>query len=647
MYNGIGLQTPRGSGTNGYIQNNKFFVKPKAVRVETKEIEEGQGAGGVSRKANPQILEHDRKRQIELKLAQLEDTLADQGFSDLEILQQLEESRKILEAQDTSPPDSQKVSETQTHQIAAKKERQLEVFRAALGLGDIEEGQVFDGDLQEQRKQERIAREEREQERHQKLLEQKEEERRKEKEWKKAMKEERRQKEREEKEREQEESRKKKLEKKARIGSEEIGRKRREEQKPDSTRKQEDKRRRRKENFKHSDTGRLDISQKLDGRHHERRHAEDKDSKKYEGRRKTYEDETDSESESDMKNKSKRSGKHNSKYNDDSESESESESESDSESSETDSDSDSDTSSRTSSESDSESDVDTRSRRKISGKREERTYQDAKRSESDGDIGSRKEKNYKRIRNYADESDGAKDGTLIRKKSEKHEESRKRKYENESDSDKGIKSVNKVPKKRESDTELFERVVERREKRSRYDHDNDIEDNIYEHAGKNLEKYNRKSIKDSGGRNEIYKGTEHDDIMYGAEGKYKNRNMEKNLSDHRTDKHHTSVKRQDNTEPRRLGTMGERRNRDRDAMGERGHAIRDSRNADHKALSFHHGARRYEEESGGNVYERDSQNPDRRREKIYEGNDDIDRRRASRSDEVKDNCKISGMSRGK
>ncbi|OAY66745.1 Serine/arginine repetitive matrix protein 2 [Ananas comosus] len=29
MYNGIGLQTPRGSGTNGYIQTNKFFVKPR------------------------------------------------------------------------------------------------------------------------------------------------------------------------------------------------------------------------------------------------------------------------------------------------------------------------------------------------------------------------------------------------------------------------------------------------------------------------------------------------------------------------------------------------------------------------------------------------------------------------------------------
>ena len=67
-----------------------------------------------------------------------------------------------------------RISETQTHQIAAKKERQLETFKAALGLGDIKEGEPFDRELQEQCKQEIIlAREEREREHRQKLLEQK------------------------------------------------------------------------------------------------------------------------------------------------------------------------------------------------------------------------------------------------------------------------------------------------------------------------------------------------------------------------------------------------------------------------------------------------------------------------------------------
>lgn len=103
MYNGIGLQTPRGSGTNGYIQSNRFFVKPKSNKVVTesssiKGFGAGQGTGGVSRKANKEILEHDRKRQIELKLLVLEEKLVDQGYTDAEINEKLQEARQTLEA---------------------------------------------------------------------------------------------------------------------------------------------------------------------------------------------------------------------------------------------------------------------------------------------------------------------------------------------------------------------------------------------------------------------------------------------------------------------------------------------------------------------------------------------------------------------
>jgi len=99
MYNGIGLQTPRGSGTNGYIQSNKFFVKPKISKVadNTKGFEEDQGTAGLSRKPNKEILEHDRKRQIQLKLVILEDKLIDQGYTDAEIAEKLEVVRQNLE----------------------------------------------------------------------------------------------------------------------------------------------------------------------------------------------------------------------------------------------------------------------------------------------------------------------------------------------------------------------------------------------------------------------------------------------------------------------------------------------------------------------------------------------------------------------
>ncbi|KAF2304365.1 hypothetical protein GH714_030495 [Hevea brasiliensis] len=95
MYKGIGLQTSRGSGTNGYIQTNKFSVKPKTAKVD-------RGTAGFTKKPNKDILEHERKRQIHLKLVVLEDILAEQGYTDLEIADKLQDARKILEAASAS-----------------------------------------------------------------------------------------------------------------------------------------------------------------------------------------------------------------------------------------------------------------------------------------------------------------------------------------------------------------------------------------------------------------------------------------------------------------------------------------------------------------------------------------------------------------
>ncbi|XVF24565.1 hypothetical protein REPUB_Repub13aG0139100 [Reevesia pubescens] len=158
MYNGIGLTTPRGSGTNGYIQNNKFFVKPKTNRVTdaTKPFEAGQGTAGLTtKKPNKDILDHDRKRQIELKLVILEDKLTEQGYTESEIADKLGEARKALQQEKDedeeeeeeeegevlpTPTRQKKFSDTQTHQVAARKEKQMETFRAALGIGVSESG---------------------------------------------------------------------------------------------------------------------------------------------------------------------------------------------------------------------------------------------------------------------------------------------------------------------------------------------------------------------------------------------------------------------------------------------------------------------------------------------------------------------------
>eukprot|EP00245_Coleochaete_scutata_P007538 TRINITY_DN22988_c0_g1_i1.p1 TRINITY_DN22988_c0_g1~~TRINITY_DN22988_c0_g1_i1.p1 ORF type:complete len:231 (-),score=94.33 TRINITY_DN22988_c0_g1_i1:415-1107(-) len=191
MYNGIGLQTARGSGTNGYVQANKFFVRPRPQKTEQKDFKEGQGTGGVLRKANSELLEHDRKRQIELKVVLLEETLEEQGYTEEEILVRVSQLRQELETSAEQDPDQEieRKNVQESHHISARKEKELEKMKSALGIGDVKEGEAFDRELQEQRRQERIeAREKAEVEKLQKQLDLEKEQRRKEKEARKQQK---------------------------------------------------------------------------------------------------------------------------------------------------------------------------------------------------------------------------------------------------------------------------------------------------------------------------------------------------------------------------------------------------------------------------------------------------------------------------
>ncbi|KAF6166187.1 hypothetical protein GIB67_023897 [Kingdonia uniflora] len=52
------------------------------------------------KKANKDILEHDRKRQIQLKFLLLQDNHADQGYTDNEISLKLDEARCTFQAVD-------------------------------------------------------------------------------------------------------------------------------------------------------------------------------------------------------------------------------------------------------------------------------------------------------------------------------------------------------------------------------------------------------------------------------------------------------------------------------------------------------------------------------------------------------------------
>jgi serine/arginine repetitive matrix protein 2 len=75
MYGGVGLLTPRGTGTSGHVQGNKFNLR----RAPPPKFGEEAKAAQQDRKPNKDILEHNRKRKIELKLIELQDELEEQG----------------------------------------------------------------------------------------------------------------------------------------------------------------------------------------------------------------------------------------------------------------------------------------------------------------------------------------------------------------------------------------------------------------------------------------------------------------------------------------------------------------------------------------------------------------------------------------
>lgn len=92
MYNGVGLSTPRGSGTNGHTQRNVASVKKKAKLKHKEETK----TESLIRPPNKEILEHTRKREIEVKCLELSDTLEEQGYTEDEVETKVKSYRKIL-----------------------------------------------------------------------------------------------------------------------------------------------------------------------------------------------------------------------------------------------------------------------------------------------------------------------------------------------------------------------------------------------------------------------------------------------------------------------------------------------------------------------------------------------------------------------
>ncbi|KZS97555.1 cwf21-domain-containing protein [Sistotremastrum niveocremeum HHB9708] len=179
MYNGIGLTTPRGSGTNGYVVRNLSHLRHHETPAERAAAFERNGPPK-HREPDEGILEHERKRKVEVKCLELQVQLEDDGISEEEIESQVEALRKkLLEDMATMRiTDPKLLKSSDTHGLAAAKKAELSRMAAAFGTRqEYVEGDAFDqekqAELRERRKVERLEREARQAEERKRIEEQK------------------------------------------------------------------------------------------------------------------------------------------------------------------------------------------------------------------------------------------------------------------------------------------------------------------------------------------------------------------------------------------------------------------------------------------------------------------------------------------
>ncbi|KAG5925319.1 RNA-splicing factor [Claviceps africana] len=143
MSENVGLSTPRGSGTSGYVQRNLAHLKPRDHGAPyPKDLDSLRHK---QRQPDKGILEHDRKRQIEVKVFELRDQLEEEEIDDDEIDKRCDDLREKLMAQAESgkrgsgPRRNFKAHEV--HEMADAKIKESERLRRALKISsDYEEG---------------------------------------------------------------------------------------------------------------------------------------------------------------------------------------------------------------------------------------------------------------------------------------------------------------------------------------------------------------------------------------------------------------------------------------------------------------------------------------------------------------------------
>lgn len=88
MSDNVGLPTPRGSGTSGYIQRNRAHLKQHHYHRTAPYPTDKDALRHKQRQPDKEVLEHERKRKVEVKVFELRAKLEDEELSDTFLLRQ-------------------------------------------------------------------------------------------------------------------------------------------------------------------------------------------------------------------------------------------------------------------------------------------------------------------------------------------------------------------------------------------------------------------------------------------------------------------------------------------------------------------------------------------------------------------------------
>merc|ERR1712000_333564 len=148
MSDNVGLSTPRGSGTSGYVQRNHAHIRPRD-RGAPYPPKDSDALRHRPRQPDQGILDHERKRAVALKVYELRLELLDEMEKEEEELNELNEKcsklREKLEGGHETGKDKvaprEKFKGHQVHEMADAKLKEMDKWGRALKIpSNYEEG---------------------------------------------------------------------------------------------------------------------------------------------------------------------------------------------------------------------------------------------------------------------------------------------------------------------------------------------------------------------------------------------------------------------------------------------------------------------------------------------------------------------------